>query len=516
MKFGSEQVICHSTLGHETTAKAFEYKDNTLDSDMKSGNLIVKENQKRLSCDIKDTERDAVCLPYAINDGNGWTAIDFDPSMGMCGVGNEKEDEVRDLVPSPTYSLRKKGSFDEVSDFVMDKGVKECEDLTVCYKESTCHVVKDIWIDEGVPSPEKILFERALDEKTVRINLPPEKDQTEESVKGKEDIKIPILDGLQASAEDDSKEDPANQCDLKDLMHTMKETTSSNVDGVPRDMPLPDDKFQMLETGTYASHLKSEKNDSNKVEQQDIQVSTEKVISETDALVCAKEESNDNSGDSTSAASTLVYTAKESNNGAENPMLATPGLVSSAKESKNGDVDEMLASPSYDAANGESGNGSPVNELAYNSKVEKGSITFDFDSSARPDSSTEECLEKGNSEILATQSTSKLEEGISDAPTVSRQLQRGQGETSFSLAGPGEENFSTVGPSPSFIGYSGPIAYSGSLSLRSDSSTTSTRSFAFPVLQSEWNSSPVRMAKAERRRLQKRRSWGYTFLCCKF
>ncbi|XP_008809678.1 uncharacterized protein LOC103721303 [Phoenix dactylifera] len=66
------------------------------------------------------------------------------------------------------------------------------------------------------------------------------------------------------------------------------------------------------------------------------------------------------------------------------------------------------------------------------------------------------------------------------------------------------------------ISSSGHIPYSGSISLRSDSSTTSTRSFAFPVLQSEWNSSPVKMAKADRRHLRKHRGWRVGLLCCKF
>ncbi|KAM0004021.1 putative protein BREAKING OF ASYMMETRY IN THE STOMATAL LINEAGE [Helianthus debilis subsp. tardiflorus] len=73
----------------------------------------------------------------------------------------------------------------------------------------------------------------------------------------------------------------------------------------------------------------------------------------------------------------------------------------------------------------------------------------------------------------------------------------GEGESSFSVAGP----------------LSGPV---GSTSLRSDSSTTSTRSFAFPILQNEWNSSPVRMAKADRRRLQKHHGWRHGLLCCRF
>lgn len=45
----------------------------------------------------------------------------------------------------------------------------------------------------------------------------------------------------------------------------------------------------------------------------------------------------------------------------------------------------------------------------------------------------------------------------------------------------GESSFSVAGPVSGLITYSGPIAFSGSISLRSDSSTTSTRSFAFPM-----------------------------------
>ncbi|XP_027346214.1 uncharacterized protein LOC113858015 isoform X2 [Abrus precatorius] len=59
---------------------------------------------------------------------------------------------------------------------------------------------------------------------------------------------------------------------------------------------------------------------------------------------------------------------------------------------------------------------------------------------------------------------------------------------------------------------SGAVPYSGNISFRSDSSTASTRSFAFPILQSEWNSSPVRMVKPEKRH----QGWKLHLFCCKF
>ncbi|XP_037453456.1 uncharacterized protein LOC119323851 isoform X1 [Triticum dicoccoides] len=66
------------------------------------------------------------------------------------------------------------------------------------------------------------------------------------------------------------------------------------------------------------------------------------------------------------------------------------------------------------------------------------------------------------------------------------------------------------------VSNSGHLAYSGNISIGSGSSTTSTRSFAFPVLQKDWISSPVRMAKGERRRTRRRRGWRKGLLCCKF
>ncbi|CAO2035377.1 unnamed protein product [Urochloa humidicola] len=84
------------------------------------------------------------------------------------------------------------------------------------------------------------------------------------------------------------------------------------------------------------------------------------------------------------------------------------------------------------------------------------------------------------------------------------------------IRNPFESSFSSPSITSGPLTPSGHIPYSGNISLRSESSTTSTRSFAFPVLQNEWNSSPVKMAKADRRRLREDRGWGYRILCCKF
>lgn len=131
-------------------------------------------------------------------------------------------------------------------------------------------------------------------------------------------------------------------------------------------------------------------------------------------------------------------------------------------------------------------------------KAERRSTPSDSNASAPASTSGEE--------ILTNETRNKMKhDGVSDSQTE-RLADTFSGESSFSMAG----------PVSSLITYSGPIAYSGNLSLRSDGSTTSTRSFAFPVLHNEWNSSPVRMAKADRRIFRRHRGWRHGLLCCRF
>lgn len=147
----------------------------------------------------------------------------------------------------------------------------------------------------------------------------------------------------------------------------------------------------------------------------------------------------------------IVASAVEESN---NLILSAPALVSTAEGSDSGKGEATPISPAPASGSLEATSSGLVNET--------GSITFDSGSSA-PTSG------KGSNKPLETGRTTKLEE-IADQP-FSSNLQRGNGESSFSSAG----------PITGLISYSGPIAYSGNLSLRSDSSTTSTRSFAFPM-----------------------------------
>ena len=62
--------------------------------------------------------------------------------------------------------------------------------------------MKDIYIDDGVPSQKKILFESGTNEKTLCIFLLAEKDQNKELVKEKEDIDTSIPDVSQGFDDD--------------------------------------------------------------------------------------------------------------------------------------------------------------------------------------------------------------------------------------------------------------------------------------------------------------------------
>ncbi|KAI3719943.1 hypothetical protein L6452_20849 [Arctium lappa] len=155
--------------------------------------------------------------------------------------------------------------------------------------------------------------------------------------------------------------------------------------------------------------------------------------------------------------------------------------------------------------------GSEAEELARNNqtinisteiKMEE-NITSNFDNVKPATISNPECIHELPPDM---QTAANHQDTTSDNVTESNQLQHGGGESSFSVAG----------PVSGLITYSGPIASSGSMSLRSDGSNTSVRSFAFPILQTEWNSSPVRMAKVDQRRSRKHRGWKQALICCKF
>ncbi|XP_038892056.1 uncharacterized protein LOC120081347 isoform X2 [Benincasa hispida] len=465
MKVEGEPIVFHSNASPRFVPKSFE-----CDNDAVNSGGMKLEDQKEFTSLLKGNE-DANHNNTA---ADGWVAM----KRECLDLDDFNEyDEVKAFV-SPLTNSSKVDLFEEDSELYMEKSTVECQlpELIVCYKENICNIVKDICIDDGVPSRDKLLCGSSLDEKDVCSILPPWKDDL---VRELEKRDIYASDDSEHSESFGNKDSP-KQSDSNDLVRT-PEAEYDVAYFTDNDMPMTDfvtESLKPLTNNKIEPHPRSE------------QVFIETTSLEVPVLACVAEESFSDSRETISESTTSAL---------------------APEESKNSDS---------------------ANDVSYNSKVDKGNITFDFNSlastasdglehcdnsdlnaSAPSTSASVGCQETSSSNPLASadkcqaqchdtstnpkcveyedlprleyEDLPKTEVGNFDSHTVSSQVQHGGG-------------------------------YSGSISLRSDSSTTSTRSFAFPILQSEWNSSPVRMAKADRRHLRKHRGWRQGILCCRF
>ncbi|GKV00682.1 hypothetical protein SLEP1_g13336 [Rubroshorea leprosula] len=462
--------------------KPLENKDNSVDPALLKPGQIVKGNQNEVVCDLMEKERNSDGVPYVVNETNGWPASELDCSMTMNDLTNVKEKEAGNFLILQSRSRKNVDSFERDSDIYMDKSVMERQlpELVVCYKENICSVVKDICIDEGVPTQDKFLITSDMADTSICKFLPCENDQDTKMVEGKldSDMSSPVVS--LSPEQNISHIGIPDQCDPKDLRLTEEaknNTRESTTMFESQELTLGE-LLLMPESGTESYDLISPSRKGIGVGHQLFQTSSEKQMLRPE----------------------LVSTAGELNDGCEEMFLPSPALAPAVEES-NKDKKVPVLSPAEVCVSEISTEGSLVNQVSNECKAETGSIPIEFDSSAPTASSREECQQNTYHELLETRNTSQLEDA--DGQLISNKLQHGHGESSFST-------------STSLKCSSGPIAYSGSMSHRSDSSTTSTHSFAFPILQSEWNSSPVRMARADRKRFRKHGGWRQGLLCCRF
>ncbi|KAF9624458.1 hypothetical protein IFM89_011466 [Coptis chinensis] len=424
--------------------------------------------------------------------------------------------------------------YEKETKFYTDKSVTECElpELVVCFKEGDYHVVKDIVIDDGLPSLNKFLVDNGevhndkffsshsgLDvdgdlTKEILGNVPRisngtnpfiECDDTSDVAKnscaesfiqngeenfdetGNVDNAAPTFKGTNPFVERDSKTDAANISGFEDFIEKEEENlddslnlkcASPNLNGTNPFLEC-DGQVDVTEKSGCESMIGNGEGDTD---ERMSGIFDEKMMPET--VLLAQEVDAGNSLEPSNL------------DGSKNQQQ------SNQDTSKEHSADSMMPSAAE-----ELNHLNQAEEVPFNNQVEKGSITYDFDSSSPATSGREEDFEK--SESVQTLNRPSIEEETLDSRTASSRsffIQHGYGETSFSAEGP------LSGP----ITYSGPIPYSGSISLRSDSSTTSTRSFAFPILHSEWSSSPVKMAKADKRQFRKQQGWRRSLLCCRF
>ncbi|OIS95872.1 PREDICTED: uncharacterized protein LOC109235317 isoform X1 [Nicotiana attenuata] len=465
-------------------------------TDDQNGGLSNIIHSKRggnpFECDTKDRDQP-------------WNIPEYECSMIVDFLDHKENKTIDSDSPFTSHSEL----FENNTNLYSDKGVTDHDlpELTVCYRESNFNIVKDICMDEGVPAVDKVLIESWKDDQpSTSVSVGADEDQqsnTRESVdegslsssvlkdSSVEDAKNVVVshdieqeqatvpNGFNPSAEDNANKNADKDSYLEDLMMIFGSKCSAN--------------------GKATS-------------------ATEKASSPNN--VVRLEESK-------------VNNSQKANSDGDHSALQPDQMPSEQATLKS----QTAAVSAADETN----NSGPASNLFHNSKKETGASIFDFNST-KPDSnkSKEKGVENLPEDSLMSKVIAVHKDGNYDGLSAASQAHNSVDNTadivhqkSQNGANPedklsdnfppgdqghfadGEASFSVI-PASGSISYSGPISYSGSISLRSDASTTSARSFAFPVLQNEWNSSPIRMAKAERRRLRKQKGWRQGLLCCRF
>ncbi|XP_073134316.1 uncharacterized protein [Henckelia pumila] len=553
-----------------------EMKHETCVLDAEEQNMNTKENQNATIYDSKSFGKEADPLPFEGNvvcqvngskrtndhmgfevrgGGKHWDINIVDDHVNNRELGRldsprksslaEDEEKLQSSPALEFSNVDKKSESSDFSspqmttsdllekdpDFCTDKNVLECEspELTVRDKEINFHVVKDICIDEGMPTKDKILIESCKDDQpgaegdinnvfVISNGLEAASLGNTRNIGATECGNIGVsYDELLAQCRSKlpsgnlSANDSATNCEMEDSMQVGE--TNCGCDN-SKEESYVDSKLPIQEFGTRSflrSFLKSLDDEGNKaVEQHDEIFSGEEVSKipesavEVESEAGAKEdiEPNPVSHDSI----TLDFNSPEqmvSNITNERTENLEEQFVESGKvhAHRDGTADNISDSSSAQCANIKDNTTGDAQEQAVDVKNE--------DSDRSSEATLVQHVNDKDVKNEMTHDGQGIEQQSikhgrknSDEVSVVSQLRHDEGESSFTAAG--------------LITFSGPIANSGSLSLRSDGSAASGRSFAFPILQSEWNSSPVRMAKADRRHFRKHKGWRSGLLCCRF
>ncbi|OIW02206.1 hypothetical protein TanjilG_21859 [Lupinus angustifolius] len=276
--------------------------------------------------------------------------------------------------------------YDRVIDFKTD------------YEVQVKDIVKDICVDEGVPTKGKFLFEISVEEKAYD-SFPCNEDKATK----KDNIGINVMN---LPGTEKSDQALANRDQSKDLI-SKDEAVIRTLSGNANEENLPGDKVLLQEQG------KQEPWASDDVDEQ----------------VSHEPESHSQSTESEGVVDEALLT---------NPTLALAVVEPNCDTMlpEKGSFIYMLNPPVLGAACGK-----------------------------------DECHQDGGCKSKETHHTPEpVDEKLNDE-VILRQIHNSLNEPSFSAVDHGSRH----------ISYSGHVPYSGSISLRSDSSTTSTRSFAFPV-----------------------------------
>ncbi|XP_010506951.1 PREDICTED: uncharacterized protein LOC104783501, partial [Camelina sativa] len=406
-------------------------------------------------CKLCEEEKKKYWKHIGENDGNI-----LEPHS--CADSDEARKQIRDASHD---CVAAKGDSPEKLDpvFYMDKNVTACDlpEIVVCYKENGYHVVKDICVDEGVPVQEKFLFG---EKDSVKSSSNSNQCASEELKKAdKTNVNPTETKSLEDS---NSKVDVSEVCNGTKTVQDAEE--SSREDFADAEGSSNYDQEHLIVT--------DETKDSP-------------MLASNPSEISPEVESEENLKDGVAVSSENVL--------AESLTLGDILSREDEQKSLNGNRHEEHSPPQLQDKENRS-----LETTGLESEPEKTEEKLSTASTTTSQEPNKTCNDPDKPETENHQQNRLVENSHEDDNLSSSRF----GETSFSAA----ESVSISG----HITYSGPIAYSGSLSVRSDASTTSGRSFAFPILQSEWNSSPVRMAKADKRR--QKGGWRHTLLCCRF
>ncbi|KAJ8564695.1 hypothetical protein K7X08_001155 [Anisodus acutangulus] len=482
-----------------------EIRGSPLKDDLNEGlsNLTsCKRNGNPFACDTEDRD-------------HPWSIPEFEGSM-IADFIDDKEKGA--IVPNTDTHL------------YTDKGVVECKlpESAICYKESNYNIMKDICMDEGVPLMDKIVTENRKDDqpdssRNRREGVDSELVSAGESkassventftiaadhhtTKEDEDTKSLVSKGLNPFSEDgDTKSLVSKGLDhfSEDNMSKDEDTKSLVSKGLN---PFSEDNMSKDEdTKSHVSKGLNPFSEDNMSKGADTDSYLEDVMKIFRSKCTTMEKATN-----VSEKESDIQNSKESNfdddQSAQQPDQMPSSVVAFNSQNAVSAADET-------------NNNGPASNFFNNSKSETGIITCDLNlTDLALSSSMAKTVKNLPEQSIKLETVSSQKDGSSDSFSAASQVHFANNvdPSNSSVHGhlaDGEASFSAAGLASGLITYSGPISHSANVSLRSDSSTTSARSFAFPVLQSEWNSSPVRMAQAERR---KHRGWRQSLLCCKF
>ncbi|KAF2321381.1 hypothetical protein GH714_040969 [Hevea brasiliensis] len=438
------QVFCHRTIDHKSDSKLFGCNNVALDSTgLKCGNGIVNGDQHGVFSCMNGKEGNTDQLKYAFNGEGGWAASKLDSSIIVDDSKSDDEKEVGDFVPPmpSIHSSLKIESFEQDPVFYVGKSVMESKlpELVVCYKENICHVVKDICVDEGVPFGDRFLFDPGVSEENLRIILPIEDINKEKGSKNEFYLGC-----------DSKKLMPIEEADVNS-MDEIANVTLKAIFSLGELLSMPEVDMELSQPGS--SH-----NNVDKAERQSIQWGKELRCSLRCRTVNA-EFSHCATGANCRGliaflVNPVVHVAEELYSGHHEAVSGTLALDSATKADET-----VLASTAMKSITEGLENGSRDNKMAspYGDFVPES--THDGEGGSVPESTSTIGDESSDNNRVETKCTSFNSHSSTLAEVEERRILRMVALNILSRAHPG--------PLLGLISYSGPIANSGSVSLRS-------------------------------------------------